>query len=146
MSYLFEPTIGTAYHVMPPIEDDGNRVRHLRQEYQIWRAGQGFPALSYHEPAAIVAYAHAKDMYDRDFFGHVNPDGQGPGDRLRAAGIRCYAAENIGGGYWEAPQLLQAWIDSPSHRANLELVPVQFTHYAIGRYGYFWVMMWLGGL
>ena len=44
-----------------------------------------------------VARADAKDMATRHFFGHVNPDGLQPWDRVRAAGVSySIMAENIG--------------------------------------------------
>jgi hypothetical protein len=33
-----------------------------------------------------VTEAHSQDIIDRDYFAHVNPDGDGPSDRARAAG------------------------------------------------------------
>jgi len=128
--------------------DDYARVNHMRTEYNAFRTGKGLISLSWHEGAARVAEAHAKDMHTRGFFSHTNPEGQNQGDRLRAAGIRCYAAENIGGGAFEAPPLLAAWVASsnPQHLANLLLVPPQFTHYAIGRWQTYWAILWLGGL
>ena len=43
-----------------------------------------------------AARLHAQDMLDRDFFNHVNPDGEDPSDRASAAGYPGGAGENIG--------------------------------------------------
>src|SRR5207248_3248732 len=44
----------------------------------------------------VVARAHSRDMYERDYFSHVSPDGKSAFDRLRAAGVKFLAAgENI---------------------------------------------------
>jgi uncharacterized protein YkwD len=134
---------------LPFLGADGfARVNHMRTEYNVFRNARGLLPFKYHDGAAAVAEAHAKDMHTRGFFAHVNPDGLGQGDRLRAAGISCYASENIGGGAFEAPPLLNAWINSsnPGHLSNLLLLSPQFTHYAIGRWQTYWVMLWLGGL
>jgi hypothetical protein len=42
-----------------------------------------------------VAIAHSKDMCDRNFFEHVNPDGEDPSDRGARAGLSFGLAENI---------------------------------------------------
>jgi hypothetical protein len=49
--------------------------------------------LAPHQMLGAVAAAHSQDMLDRDFFAHVNPDGDGPGERLAAVG---YAARSWG--------------------------------------------------
>lgn len=81
----------------------------------------GCPALEWHQPTAEVAQAHSVDMIARDFFAHSNPDGHSPFDRLTSAGIDYgMAAENIAYGYPDAASVLQAWLDSPGHRGNIE--------------------------
>ena len=42
-----------------------------------------------------VAGAHSQDMIIRDYFAHVNPEGQSPSARVRAAGYPSGAWENI---------------------------------------------------
>jgi uncharacterized protein YkwD len=66
-----------------------------------------------------VARAHSADMYKRDYFSHVTPDGLSAFDRLTAAGIKFLAAgENIA----FAPDVESAeasLLASPEHRANI---------------------------
>jgi len=85
------------------------------------RASVGCPALSWNSSVADVAQAHSDDMVTRDFFSHTNPDGLSPFDRLSEAGIGfTAAAENIAFGYPTAQAVLQGWLGSPGHRANIE--------------------------
>lgn len=83
------------------------------------REAAGLPALTLDPTLVAVARAHSRDMIARDFFGHSNPDGEDPFDRMRAAGVSFgYAAENLvsgqsGGG---AHATLMA---SAPHRANI---------------------------
>jgi uncharacterized protein YkwD len=59
-------------------------------------------------------------MAARDFFDHTNPDGEDPGDRITAAGYRWSTyAENIARGQQTAADVMQAWMNSPGHRANI---------------------------
>ena len=85
------------------------------------RVDVGCPVLEWHGAAAEVAEAHSADMIARNYFAHTNPDGDSPFDRMTNAGISYSgAAENIAYGYYDAASVLQAWIDSPGHRANIE--------------------------
>lgn len=82
-----------------------------------------------HDPdLAAVARAHSRDMRDRGFVGHVNPDGEGHEDRVRAAGLECLPGENV----YQTPRgavadseraladhVVRAWLDSPGHRETL---------------------------
>lgn len=49
------------------------------------------PPLSHSRLLATAAEGHTNDMIARDFFGHVNPDGRGPADRIAAAGYAINA-------------------------------------------------------
>lgn len=83
------------------------------------RAHAGLAPLRLDLELSAVARAHSRDMADREYFAHVNPDGQSPFDRMRAAGIDYRtAAENIAraGSVDVAHRLL---MDSPGHHANI---------------------------
>lgn len=83
------------------------------------RGSAGVGALAGDTALDRVAQAHAQDMAVRDFFSHTNPDGQDPFDRLQAAGIvYSTAGENIGW-YWSAASVVDAWVNSPGHYANM---------------------------
>ena len=101
------------------------------------RTSRGLPPLAWDSRVAEVAQAHSQDMVDRDFYGHVNPDGEGPNDRLREAGIEyLWWAENYCYGFSTAAAAFNWWLNSPSHRANLESTNV--THHGIGKVGNVW--------
>lgn len=52
-----------------------------------WRSVQPRPPLAPSQAITDVATAKAQDMLANAWMGHVGPDGVGPNDRLRAAGI-----------------------------------------------------------
>ncbi len=61
------------------------------------RRDNGVAPLVMDDALRMVARADAKDMAVRHFFGHTNPDGLQPWDRVQAAGISySVMAENIG--------------------------------------------------
>jgi uncharacterized protein YkwD len=77
-------------------------------------------------------------MMSRNFFDHTNPDGLAPYDRMRAAGYKGSSyGENIAKGQRTCEEVMQGWMDSPGHRANI-LNP-SFATIGIGIAGDCWV-------
>lgn len=84
------------------------------------RQNAGLSALSWNDDAAKVARAHSKDMSDRGFFDHTNPDGLSPFDRMKNAGISYRrAAENIAAGQSTPEAVMNGWMNSEGHRSNI---------------------------
>lgn len=84
------------------------------------RAKNGLSALSWADDVAAVARAHSSDMINRGFFSHTNPDGESPFDRLKNNGISYRtAAENIAYGQKTPADVMNAWMNSSGHRANI---------------------------
>ncbi|MGY1682869.1 CAP domain-containing protein [Geodermatophilus sp. SYSU D01176] len=83
------------------------------------RAAAGCGALTADPALAAVARAHSADMRDRDYFSHTSPEGLSPFDRAEQAGIGYSRAENIAYGQADAAAVMEAWLESPGHRANI---------------------------
>jgi uncharacterized protein YkwD len=68
-----------------------------------------------------AARVHSKDMADRDFFDHVNPDGFDPFDRMQEAGYGGFSVqgENIAAGTTSAQATMDGWMASDGHCANI---------------------------
>ena len=83
------------------------------------RRKQGVNELSWNSDVVVVARSHAKDMWERRYFGHVSPDGEDVGDRLEKDGIKyAIAGENLA----LAPTVTTAQnglMNSEGHRANI---------------------------
>ncbi|MFH8975354.1 CAP domain-containing protein [Streptomyces sp. NPDC017890] len=58
-------------------------------------------------------------MAQQGFFDHTDPSGATPWDRAEAAGIGNLGGENIARGQADAQAVMDAWMDSPGHRANI---------------------------
>ena len=84
----------------------------------IQRAAAGCGALAGDAALASVARAHSADMRDRGFFSHTNPDGLDPFARAAAAGLDA-RAENIAYGQPDPASVMDSWMNSPGHRANI---------------------------
>ena len=84
-----------------------------------FRSENGVGALVWCSALANSALGHSVDMANRQFYDHVNPDGDDPFARMLAAGYGENGGENIAVGYESVALVMEAWIDSPGHRANL---------------------------
>ncbi|AZQ32565.1 sigma-70 family RNA polymerase sigma factor [Streptomyces cyaneochromogenes] len=67
-----------------------------------------------------AAQGHSEDMAARGFFDHTNPDGEDPGRRITEAGYRWSTyGENIAQGQQTPEAVMESWMNSPGHRANI---------------------------
>ncbi|WP_456538998.1 CAP domain-containing protein [Blastococcus sp. SYSU D00669] len=82
------------------------------------RAAAGCGPVAADAGLAAVARAFSADMRDRGFFSHVDPDGLSPFDRGDRAGVTVLA-ENIAYGQPDAASVMEAWMNSSGHRANI---------------------------
>ncbi|MEV6765821.1 CAP domain-containing protein [Streptomyces sp. NPDC051105] len=83
------------------------------------RAKVGCSALSANSSLTTLAETFSEDMAARDFFDHTDPDGKTPWDRAAAAGIANLGGENIARGQATAQAVMDAWMNSEGHRANI---------------------------
>ncbi|MBO8188995.1 CAP domain-containing protein [Streptomyces spirodelae] len=66
-----------------------------------------------------LAGEYSEDMARRGFFSHTSPDGKSPWARAEAAGISDLGGENIARGQANARSVMDSWMHSPGHRANI---------------------------
>jgi len=67
-----------------------------------------------------AAVLKAKDMLAKDYFSHQSPEGVDPWHWFKIAGYNYkIAGENLAIGFLDSGEVNQAWLDSPSHKANL---------------------------
>jgi uncharacterized protein YkwD len=84
------------------------------------RAALGIGPLRRVPELDAAAAERAQDMASRDYFAHISPDGVTPGKQIIAAGYQAdLCGENIASGYVTARDVVQAWMASPGHRANI---------------------------
>ncbi|MGW4686862.1 CAP domain-containing protein [Streptomyces sp. NPDC004244] len=83
------------------------------------RAQAGCGPVRANPPLAALAAAFSKDMAVRGFFDHTDPDGNTPWDRATNAGISGLGGENIARGQGDAQAAMNAWMNSPGHKANI---------------------------
>lgn len=85
--------------------------------------GQSFAvasALTWSAALATAAESHSRAMANQNFFAHQGRNGYTPGDRAELAGYTAsQVAENIAAGQGSPQRVLDGWLASPGHCANL---------------------------
>jgi uncharacterized protein YkwD len=96
------------------------------------------PAVKWNNQLETAAAAHAKDMYVNNYFDHIAPDGSSPIQRAAQAGYTgMYIGENIGRGYNNVKEVMDAWGKSEEHcRAMMDSTYVEL---GSARYNTIWV-------
>ena len=90
------------------------------------------------EKAAMV---RAKEIAVK--FSHERPDGRNSSTAVSEAGAGCPSGENIGMGTSSAPEIMQAWMDSPGHK--IAILSRSSTHIGVGYYEGHWVQVFSDG-
>lgn len=81
----------------------------------------GLTALSENFKLDEAARMKLKDIFTKQYFEHVSPQGQGPSDLAQKAGYQyVIIGENLAlGNFKNDTALVDAWMNSPGHRANI---------------------------
>ena len=82
-----------------------------------------------------AAETKLKNLFDEQYFAHISPSGVGPGDLAIQAGYNYIVeGENLAeGDFISAQELMDAWMASPGHRANILNVRYMDIGVAVGR-------------
>lgn len=118
------------------------------------RKRSGLSPVSQDADLSAFAQAFARDMADQDYFSHETPEGLDFEARFKnslyfqalsdchGCRLSVSAAENIAKGQTKASEVVQDWIDSPEHYANI--IDPDLTHIGVGRQGKYWVQVFVG--
>lgn len=94
-----------------------------------------------------AALDHSMDMANQNFFSHTGSDGSSAGDRISRSGYSWSAwGENVAAGYNSVNSVMQGWINSPGHCANLmnpnvsNLGAARYSN-ASSTYGVYWTQV-----
>ncbi|MEU6889931.1 sigma-70 family RNA polymerase sigma factor [Streptomyces viridosporus] len=83
------------------------------------RAEAGCGPVTFDDRLARAAQLHSEDMSANDYFSHTGQNGSSFVDRAKAQGHPSPGAENIARGQSSAASVMEAWMNSPGHRANI---------------------------
>jgi uncharacterized protein YkwD len=83
------------------------------------RAKVGCSPVSANSALTGLAESFSEAMAAEDFFDHTDPSGATPWDRAAKLGITNLGGENIARGQADPAAVMEAWMNSPGHRANI---------------------------
>ncbi|MDU0200869.1 MULTISPECIES: CAP domain-containing protein [Paenibacillus] len=107
------------------------------------RTKAGLNSLSLNSSLSKVAMAKAQDMYNNNYFDHQSPTYGSPFDMMTAFGVTYNSAgENIAKGQTSPTEVMNQWMNSPGHRANI--LNSSYTQIGIAYYNGEWVQEFTG--
>jgi len=84
------------------------------------RQSLGLQTLSNNAKLDQAAQLKAEDMVQDNYFNHTSPSGITPWAWFLQAGYKYkYAGENLAIGFFDSQEVYSAWLNSPSHKANI---------------------------
>lgn len=104
----------------PPAPSPASDAQRVLALVNSERAKEGCAPVSANAQLTTAAQRHSEDMAAHDYFSHTSQDGSGPGDRITATGYRWSTyGENIAKGQRTPADVMNSWMNSPGHRANI---------------------------
>ncbi|MBR2024442.1 MAG: SafA/ExsA family spore coat assembly protein [Clostridia bacterium] len=110
----------------------------------IERAKKGLSPLTYDWELSRVARYKSQDMKDNNYFSHTSPTYGSPFQMMKNFGITYKTAgENIAKGYKTPEAVVNGWMNSSGHRANI--LNSSFTKIGVGyvKDGHYWTQMFI---
>ena len=103
-----------------PTKADATTEAKVVQLVNAERAKAGLKPLASNWELARVAKIKAQDMTDKKYFSHTSPTYGDPFTMMKNFGIKYTAAgENIAQGQKTPQEVMNAWMNSSGHRANI---------------------------
>lgn len=96
------------------------QVEQLLAETNAKRQAAGLSPLILNQQLSEAAAGKAADMFGKNYWAHVSPDGKSPWDFIVGAGYKySVAGENLAKNFQDSTGVVNAWMNSPSHKENL---------------------------
>lgn len=111
------------------------------------RAKQNLKPLTLSSKLTDIATMKSKDMADKGYFDHTSPTYGSPFQMLQDFGVHYTAAgENIAAGQQTPEEVMNAWMNSSGHRANImnaNYTELGVGYYTGGQYGVYWTQLFI---
>lgn len=148
LAYAMEPSFRPVVTVPEP-KSETDYIQQFVAEVILLtneqRQQHGLAPLKEDKELTDVAQLKSQDMQQKDYFDHTSPTYGSPFEMMDRFGVSYRAAgENIAYGYRTPEAVVEGWMNSPGHRANI--LEDSFTHIGIGigPKGFYWTQMFIG--
>lgn len=112
------------------------------------RSKQGLKALTLSKELTSIANTKAKDMAVNRYFDHRSPTYGSPFEMLQKFGVSYKSAgENIAAGQRTPQEVMNSWMNSSGHKANIlnkSYTELGVGYYVGGSYDTYWVQLFIG--
>ena len=118
----------------PPADGVGTPwVDQMLERINAERAAAGRSPLAFCATLQNAAQDHSQDQANTNRMSHTGSNGSTMAQRANAAGYTGWTrlAENVAAGQRSVDQVMNAWMGSSGHRANL--LNVEYTHVGVGK-------------
>jgi hypothetical protein len=96
------------------------KIEDVLRETNAEREKLGLEPLVLNDDLNQAALAKAQDMFNEQYWSHVSPDGEEPWDFIKGVGyVYKYAGENLARDFNTSDEMVQAWMESPTHKENI---------------------------
>ena len=116
------------------IPDTQSLMSHEQQVFELVnkeRVARGLPVYKLNTELSRVARYKSQDMIDKKYFSHTSPTYGSPFDMMQSFGLKFSAAgENIAYGQKTAADVMNSWMNSAGHKANI--LSEAYTNIGIG--------------
>ncbi|PAQ12729.1 hypothetical protein CD798_17835 [Bacillaceae bacterium SAOS 7] len=133
---------------IPLLTDVKNFEQEVIRLTNVERQKNGLAPLETDWELCRVARYKSADMANKGYFSHTSPTYGSPFDMMKAFGINYRSAgENIAAGQQTPQAVVNAWMNSSGHRANI--LSKNYTHIGVGYHkggsqGIYWTQMFIG--
>lgn len=128
---------------------ENTEVQQIRNEVirlvNVERQKNGLKPLTENKSLSRVAQYKTFDMHDLEYCEHISPTFGSPFEMMHEFGITYMSAgENLAAGFKTPAKVVDAWMNSPAHRANI--LQKAFSEIGIGyvEEGHYWTQMFIG--
>jgi hypothetical protein len=84
------------------------------------RQKEGLAPLNFSQELSQAATRKASDMFEKNYWAHISPNGTTPWKFILEADYDyLYAGENLAKDFNYSEDIVEAWMKSPTHRANI---------------------------
>ena len=109
------------------------------------RAAYGLAPLTLSTELCNGARLKSQDMLNNGYFSHYSPTYGSPFEMMDSLGIETWgAAENIARGQKTAEEVMNSWMNSPGHRANI--LSEEYVKIGVGYADGYWTQWFVGVL
>lgn len=111
---------GVTLYSGPVIQDTRAVEENIITHTNIQRRATGSPELFENQYLRLSAQQKLQDMFVKNYWDHVGPEGETAWDFIEGNKYQYYlVGENLARGFGSSEETVEAWMASPTHKANI---------------------------